>query len=82
MENDLSISISKDKTLSSAVKYIVLKLLCMNHSFFVWFTCIAVMSRKTEDGDRKAEGIPILLAGPLKSSQFIRKTLESPLLSS
>lgn len=36
----------------------------MNHGFFVWYTCIAVMSRKTEEGDRKAEGTPILQAGP------------------
>jgi len=64
------------KTLSSAVKYIPLKLLCMNHSFFVWFTCIVMISWKTEGGDRKAQGAPVLPAGPLKSSQFIRKALE------
>lgn len=50
--------------LSSAVKYIVLKLLFMNRGFSVRFTCIAMMSKKTEKGDRKAQGTPILPAGP------------------
>lgn len=70
------------KILSSAVKNIPLKLLCMNHGFFVWFTRIVMMSWKTEGGDGKAQGAPVLPAGPKKSSQFIRKALESPLPSS